>query len=176
MTAATMPTGTLMKKTQCQERVSASTPPSAGPIAAPMDEPRSPTPRPKLVMCNGRNFTLSITEDAASIDAPTPWTALAASSTTMSSDSPHASDARLNTRKPAIMIFLMAPLSQSLPNIRTSPARTRKYTVTIQDDRLESMPKDSEMSGRATLTIVPSRPSRNMPSAIVTRSGMCALA
>ena len=65
---------------------------------------------------------------------------------------------------------MIAPLSQSFPNIRTRPARTRKYTVTIQDDMLESMPKDSEMSGRATFTIVPSNPSRNIPSAMVVSS------
>ena len=84
MTAAAIPTGTLMKNTQCHERVSASTPPSAGPIAAPMEDPSRPTPRPKLVMCGGRNLTLSMTDDAASIEAPIPWTALAASRTTMS--------------------------------------------------------------------------------------------
>ena len=40
--------------------------------------------------------------------------------------SPHARDARLNTTNPAMTIFLIAPLSHSFPNIRTSPARTRK--------------------------------------------------
>ena len=34
------------------------------------------------------------------------------------------------------------------------------------------MPNDSEMSGSATLTMVPSSPSRNIPSAMVARSSM----
>ena len=65
-------------------------------------------------------------DDAASIDAPTPCTALNARRSVMLSDSPHARDARLNTTNPAMTIFLIAPLSHSFPNIRTSPARTRK--------------------------------------------------
>ena len=42
----------------------------------------------------------------------------------MSLDSPQAREARLNTRNPAVIIFLMAPLSQSFPNISTIPAST----------------------------------------------------
>ena len=58
-------------------------------------------------------------------------------------------------------------MSQILPNTRMSPAITRKYTVTTHEVSPVPMPKDSAMSGRATFTMVPSNPSRNMLMAMV---------
>ena len=71
---------------------------------------------------------------------------------------------------PAMMTALMRPLSLILPNTRIRPAITRKYMVTIQDASPALMEKERAISGRATVTMVPSRPSRNIPMAITPKS------
>ena len=107
--------------------------------------------------------------------APTPWTALNTSRTSSENDKPQARELRANTRSPETNSLLMAPLSAILPMTRISPAMTRKYTVTTQEVVPRPMFMSAAMSGRTTLTMVPSRPSRNSASAMTTRSSHCLL-
>ena len=77
-------------------------------------------------MFGGRNFTTRRMQEAASMEAPTPWTALNASSIHMLWESPHASEAMLNTRNPPMRTLLIAPQSDSFPNMRIRPDIVRK--------------------------------------------------
>ena len=79
---------------------------------------------------------------------------------------PHRNDPAVKPMKPHITTNLMRPLSLILPKTRMRPAITRKYVVTIQDASPALIENERAISGRATVTIVPSNPSRNMPMAI----------
>ena len=62
----------------------------------------------------------------ASIAAPTPWTALDARSIGKETEKPHRIEPTVNTVRPYMRTFLMAPLSQIFPNISIRPAMARK--------------------------------------------------
>src|SRR5574344_1292601 len=126
MTAATMPIGTLMKKIQCQERVSVRIPPNAGPAAAPRDHPSRETDSPNVIFLGGRNDTVASMQEEAIIDAPMPCTALKTMSSDREPERPHAREDALNSRSPTTMTLRTAPLSQTFPKIRMRPAITRK--------------------------------------------------
>ena len=120
-----MPTGTLMKKIQCQDTMSVRIAPSEGPRATPMDVPITTSAIPMPSFALGRNFTPSMTAEAASMAAPTPWKARLASRTANDGDSPQNRDPRVNIAMPVMSTFLIAPRSLILPKTRISPAITR---------------------------------------------------
>ena len=96
----TIPTGTLMKKIQCQLAWSLSRPPTSGPIASASAE--TPAQIPIAVpRCLGGNVAAMIESVAGFISAaPAPWATRAAISISPLVDSPQASDARVKTAIP----------------------------------------------------------------------------
>ncbi len=99
-TNATMPTGTLTKKIHSQPRLSTSTPPRIGPtsVARPATPPHRPMAAPRLSGGKVRVMTAMVCGVISA--APRPCTARAAISISMVPDSPHHSEARVNTDRP----------------------------------------------------------------------------
>ena len=90
---ATTPTGTLMKKIQCQLRCSVSRPPTSGPIASASAETPAQIPI-AMPRSRGGKVAAMIESVAGFISAaPAPWTTRAAISISPESASPHQSDA-----------------------------------------------------------------------------------
>ena len=95
-----MPTGTLTKKIQFQDRCSVSRPPVSGPIASAMAE--TPAQMPIAVpRWRGGNVAVMIESVAGLISAaPTPCTTRAAINSVPLPARPHHSDASVNTAMP----------------------------------------------------------------------------
>ena len=125
-TIATIPMGTLMKNTRFQDISSDSTPPMAGPMAPPTAIPSTPMDMAKAAMDLGRNLTQSMKAETASMAAPTPCTALKASSSGSVVESPQSRELTVKIAMPPTNTLLMAPPSATLPKMRISPAIIRK--------------------------------------------------
>ena len=99
-TRPTTPTGTLTKKIHCQPRWSTSTPPASGPtsVATPAVAPHTLIATPRRSAGNVRVITDNVC--GVSSAAPTPCSTRAATSIPMLPDSPHHSEASVNTDNP----------------------------------------------------------------------------
>ena len=97
---ASMPTGTLMKKIQCQLRCSVSRPPTSGPIASASAETPAQIPI-AAPRCFGGKVAEMIDSVAGFISAaPAPWTIRAMISISLVFERPHQSDARVKITIP----------------------------------------------------------------------------
>src|ERR1700710_2727085 len=126
----TMPSGTLTRKHQCQERWSVNNPPSSGPITVvtPKTAPRAPWYLPR-----SRRGTMSaINAVAVTVrpPAPTPWTARHDTSQPIDSASAHISEAA--TKSPALSwkISLRPNRSPNLPARTVAMVSVSRYDVT----------------------------------------------
>ena len=98
---ARMPMGTFTRNTQCQLATAVIIPPMNGPRVYPVALASVITPRLSPRMREGMSFTQIIGAVDAIMAAPTPWTALNASSMPKLSDRPHMSDPTVKTANPA---------------------------------------------------------------------------
>ena len=83
-----------------------------------------------------------------------------------SGKTPQANEPRVNMAKPARNTFLNPIMSEIFPKTSTHPAITSRYAVATQLTVLDEIWNDSEIVGRAILTIVPSSPAMNVASDI----------
>jgi hypothetical protein len=123
MTMAAMPIGTLRKKTHSHPMPSVIAPPTKGPIATapPIVPPKMPNAVPRS--CGGNAPAISAAEQANMHAAPAPWTARARLSISGSVESPHKSDAALNTPRPTTKTRRRPTRSASEPKLSRNAAR-----------------------------------------------------
>ena len=120
---ATTPTGTLMKKIQCQLRCSVSRPPTSGPIASASAETPAQIPI-AAPRCLGGKVAEMIDSVAGFISAaPAPWTTRATISISPVSARPHQSDAAVKMTIPMTKMRRRPYASASLPPISISAAK-----------------------------------------------------
>ena len=106
VTTATIPIGTLRKKTDCHPRRSTMRPPTVGPSAS--ATPDIPAHRPiALARSWGGKVTVMIDRvPGMSSAAPTPWNARAAISCVVLCERPHSAEASVKTTRPVRKTFL----------------------------------------------------------------------
>ena len=100
ITNAMIPTGTLMKKIHSHPKPSTSRPPASGPtsVATPAVAPHRPIAAPRRSGGNVRVMTAIVCGVISA--APSPCTARAMMSSSRVPESPHHSEARVNTTSP----------------------------------------------------------------------------
>ena len=120
---ATMPTGMLTKKIQCQLRCCVSRPPTSGPIARARAE--TPAQMPIAIPRSFGGKVAAMIERVAGFisAAPIPCTTRAAISMSPESASPHQSEAAVKTTIPITKISRRPYASASLPPISISAAK-----------------------------------------------------
>ena len=160
--AAASPMGMLMRKIQCQVVYSTMSPPRAGPTANPREDPMVTTERPNASFSGGRCSVQHIGPAAAIMAAPTAWMILNAMSIQNDVENPQKSEPAVNTARPMAMTFLTPVSAEILANMTRVPARIIMYMMVTQELVAVSTPRSSPISGRATLTILPSSPSMNV--------------
>src|SRR4051794_12730697 len=102
MMKAMIPIGTLIRKTQCQDAYSTSTPPTTGPSAIPETEiaPQIPTARPRS--SGGNAAEINESESGMMNAAPSPCSARIAISISMFCEKAAANDVAANRAGPAM--------------------------------------------------------------------------
>ena len=123
-TKARQAAGTLIQKTECQEKCCNSSPPSTGPSGR-----ASATPAVRMPIAVGRSSSVNAAATTASesgntIPAPSPISARAAISSPAETDSAHHSDAARNTASPASSSRLRPSRSPAIPAGSITPAKT----------------------------------------------------
>ncbi len=156
-------TGALIQNTDRQPNASMRAPPVTGPAA--MLSPKTAAQTP--IACarsfgSGIAFTTIARATGLSIEAPMPWTARAATSTPTEGAIAQSSEAAPNTIKPIRNTRRRPNRSASAPEEIRRPARTRVYASTVHSRLRVPTPRPCPIAGRPTLTMVVSRPTRNM--------------
>ena len=170
-TQAATPIGTLTKKIQCQVSRSVSTPPASRPIEAPADATNEKTPIAFACSPGSGNIVTIIPRITAEASAPpTPWTKRAAISISGLTDSPHSSEARVKTARPARKTVRRPIRSPSRPASSSRPPNAIRYALTTHASPAAENPRSSWIVGRATFTIVWSRMIISIPAHRTTRA------
>jgi hypothetical protein len=112
---------------------------------------------------SGNSVTIIPRMTAEVIAPPTPWMNLAATSTSWLWASPQASEAMVNTTRPARKTLRREVRSPSRPASSSRPPNAIKYALTTQASPAWENPRSAWIAGRATLTTVASRTIINMP-------------
>src|SRR6266571_3375642 len=115
---------------------------------------------PKARACSrgsGNMVTIMPSATAELIAPPIPCTNLAATSIAGLTDSPHSSEAAVNTARPQIRMRLRPMRSPSRPASSSSPPNAIRYAFTTHARSDCVKPRSLWIDGRATLTMVPSR-------------------
>jgi hypothetical protein len=120
------PSGRLTRKTQRQSAVSASSPPSAGPVAAASAAEAPHVPTAAARRATGYSGRISASETGTLIAAPAPCTMRAATSASQLGAAAHATDAATNRRIPARNTRLRPRRSATPPAGTSSAAMTMK--------------------------------------------------
>jgi hypothetical protein len=163
MITAAMPIGALTKKIHRQDRPSVSSPPSSGPMAtaSPVTAPHTPNATPRSLPRKASASSASAT--ANMIAPPAPCRARESWSISVLAANPHSAEAHVNTTRPIRYISLRPQESARLPAVSKNAARVSAYASTIhcRSEKLEF--SACWISGRATVTIVTSSSSMNVP-------------
>ena len=159
-----------MKNIQCHERYCVSRPPIVGPIAIPRAATVIIIPMAFPFIFMGIKAVTIAGAMAVIIAPPIPWKALEPTREgkefRRSGKKPQEKEPTVKTINPVRNILLNPIISEIFPNMRTHPAITRRYDVETQLTVLVEISKDSDIVGRAMLTIVPSSEDMNIASDI----------
>ena len=159
------PTGTLIRKIQCQDATSTSQPPRVGPISGPI----SPGIATKLMACKNfsrgkvRNTTKRPTGSSSA--PPSPWSTRAATSWVRLCDS--AQNTEPATKKTMARKYTRRAPNRSAtqPDAGISIAMASEYATTTDCMRSGLSPRLCAMAGSAVLTMVASSVCMKKPTA-----------
>lgn len=156
-------TGALIQNTDRQPKPAMRAPPVTGPAA--MLSPKTDAQTP--IACarslgSGIALTTIARATGLSIEAPIPWTARAAISTPTEGAIAQTSEAAPNTTRPTWNTRRRPSRSASAPEEIRRLARTSVYASTVHSRLRVPMPRPCPIAGSPTLTMVVSRPTRNM--------------
>ena len=119
-----MPIGRLMKKIQCQEMASVSTPPASRPIEPPADATKPKTPIALACSRGSGNIVTIMPRMTAEVSAPpTPWMKRAPISTPWLGATAQITDAAVNTASPVRKTRRWPIRSPIRPDSSSSPPK-----------------------------------------------------
>ena len=119
-----MPIGRLMKKIQCQEMASVSTPPASRPIEPPAEATKPKTPIALACSRGSGNIVTIMPRMTAEVSAPpTPWTKRAPISTPWPGATAHTTEAAVNTARPVRKTLRWPIRSPRRPASSSSPPK-----------------------------------------------------
>src|SRR3954453_12404968 len=170
-TAAPSPTGTLTRNTQGQLSALVSAPPSRTPTPPP---PLAIPPHKLNAVPRGAPGWVEVaieSADGVSSAAPQPWTARAATRKPGEGASPHASDAPVNTNRPARNVRRRPTMSAARPPTSSRPPLQSTYAVTTHWRSAGAKPSPAPIEGSATFTNVMSSTTINGATASRASSG-----
>src|SRR3989441_5297617 len=168
---ATSPIGRFSRKMKCQSATCVSTPPSTTPTAPPADATK-PQTLMALARSAGSGKRSRITESATAwtIAPPMPWTPRAPMSSHCEVARPQASDAAVNSARPAMRTVRRPMRSAARPPRSRKPPNVRTYAFTTHARPACEKPRSRWIAGSAMFTIVASStiisaPKQTSPSA-----------
>ena len=158
-----MPIGTLTRKIPRQLQLVTITPPSTGPSAVdtPVIAPHTPNATPRS---RPRKLCPSKASPVANMIAPpTPWALRLAISISGSWARPHSSDPSVKMTSPMLNSRFRPYRSASTPEVSSSEASVSAYASRTHCTSLKLACSPAWMAGWATMTMVTSSSSMNVP-------------